>query len=410
MTYTPPTSLMAGLGRFKGPITIIVIYVVIGSIVFSKNPFDQGPDATPTWLLLSAGVMFIVVIAGLVAPEESNPTNRYMFIFKNSSVVIGALAGISALIYYGTCGTELQKSGVRLGVCISLILITIAVAATSGKVMFAKIVDLLGKSMIWFSITKWFSRTWYDIKRFIFIQQTGTRMWMKMILIGELLIVAGYFASPAVKRTLTYRGGTVLLGDKPVSLGKKRDLMLYDPKINKLVNLNEQHNELSSENTRTILFGTVNIPITGKDIYTYNYSISGWFYIVPGVHEETNILNYASRPSIVYDPTLSKLVVKTTAKPSSGSASSPDTFISNKEFPLQKWNHLVVNYDGGTLDIFMNNELIVSRKGTLSYDNTNLKLTVGGDTSIKGGVKSVVYYNKPNTRQDISRLYNNSMI
>ena len=38
------------------------------------------------------------------------------------------------------------------------------------------------------------------------------------------------------------------------------------------------------------------------------------------------------------------------------------TIYKDKDIPLQRWNHVVFNYDGGTFDMFLNNKLVTSRK------------------------------------------------
>jgi hypothetical protein len=381
------------LGKIFVPIAVIAIYVIIGFVIFRKKPFDMNPESTPTWTILTSGVACIIIISLLIMQSDTNGAHGYMFVIKNTGVVLGAAAIIGSLLYFGIRGSEIQKSGIRIGVYILLALVAVAITVGGGKAAFSKLSNALGKSLVWFKIVKWFSRMWYDMKRFILTQQVGTRSWMKLLLFGELFVMTGILAAPSVKRILVNRGGIVLLGDKPIPLNTERGLMIYNPKTNELA----QDGILRDD--RTVLMGTASIPAIGDDMFTYNYSISGWFYIEPGTHQTTNILNYSSRPSIIYDPTLSKISVKTVTGD-----------VTSIEFPLQKWNHLVVNYDGGTLDVFMNNKLVVSQKKVLKYEVDDLTLTVGGDTGIRGGVKNILYFHKAIGRQDVSRLYRNSVL
>ena len=62
-----------------------------------------------------------------------------------------------------------------------------------------------------------------------------------------------------------------------------------------------------------------------------------------------------------------------------------------KKFPLQKWNNIVVNYDGGTLDIFMNSKLVASFANTIPYMSID-EITVGNKHGAPGGVCNVVYF------------------
>jgi hypothetical protein len=73
--------------------------------------------------------------------------------------------------------------------------------------------------------------------------------------------------------------------------------------------------------------------------------------------------------------------------------------------PLQKWNHFVIIYNGGTMDIFMNNELVASSieiSPYMSYDN----LTVGTNKGVSGGICNVIYFNKVIKGSDVRFLYN----
>ena len=73
---------------------------------------------------------------------------------------------------------------------------------------------------------------------------------------------------------------------------------------------------------------------------------------------------------------------------------------------LQKWNHLVINYDRGTLDIFLNNKLMKSiNEFAIKYNIDYSRLVVGDDNGIQGGICNVVYYNRSLTKTEISGIY-----
>ena len=72
---------------------------------------------------------------------------------------------------------------------------------------------------------------------------------------------------------------------------------------------------------------------------------------------------------------------------------------------LQKWNNIIINYNGGVLDIFLNGELVKSDNGVVPYYTLD-NLTIGQDNGIKGGICSVVYFKRALTNSNIYYLYN----
>ena len=77
----------------------------------------------------------------------------------------------------------------------------------------------------------------------------------------------------------------------------------------------------------------------------------------------------------------------------------------NDKFLLQKWNNIIINYNGGVLDIFLNGELVKSDIGVVPYYTLD-NLTIGENNGIKGGICNVVYFNKALTSSNIYYLHN----
>jgi hypothetical protein len=64
------------------------------------------------------------------------------------------------------------------------------------------------------------------------------------------------------------------------------------------------------------------------------------------------------------------------------------------DLKLQKWNHFIINYDGGTLDVFLNDKLISSSSSIAPYMTLDA-VSVGDKNGIHGAIKDVVYFRKP---------------
>jgi hypothetical protein len=77
----------------------------------------------------------------------------------------------------------------------------------------------------------------------------------------------------------------------------------------------------------------------------------------------------------------------------------------NSDVLLQKWNNIIINYNSGVLDIFLNGELVKSSIGVVPYYTLD-NLTIGQENGIKGGICNVVYFNRALTSSNIYYLYN----
>lgn len=140
--------------------------------------------------------------------------------------------------------------------------------------------------------------------------------------------------------------------------------------------------------------------------FNYNYAVSAWVFMheqPPNLRSSSNrfttILDYASKPKIQFKPSENKMRVIM-----SNSLDKEHVAYETEDFKLQKWNNILVNYNGGTLDIFINGKLKSTSDNItpiMSYDG----IMIGEDSGLSGGICNVVYYPEPLTITEIKTLY-----
>jgi hypothetical protein len=147
--------------------------------------------------------------------------------------------------------------------------------------------------------------------------------------------------------------------------------------------------------------------------YNYNYALNGWFFFranslksictanVPGCSKEANyksILNYGDKPNILYNSIENKLKIKM-----NNGIDKKLIYIIN-DVPLQKWVNIVVNYDSGVLDVFMDSKLLSSFNNVVPYMSQD-QITIGDIDGISGGVCNVVYFPQSISKERIDINY-----
>jgi hypothetical protein len=262
------------------------------------------------------------------------------------------------------------------------------------------------------------------------VGDTTRPIWI--IIAIELLLIAILYGGPYL---LNYIGASASqIVAAPVSLKQ-----LYD------TNLTTQSKEIfiyhNTGADRTPEDKAANCPAEEKK--RYHYSISGWFFLNNNVttkNSDLEIFNFGDIPRLTYNPSRNELklycnqlspdssiTVETTEIYNSRSnynaavkdGSNSDTkrakiqiLTDNEELDadiqLQRWNYFVVNYDGKTMDFFLNNKLIF--KSDFIMPDIQLKpITVGStpnNRGLNGSICNFAFHKYPLTKEQIRWTYN----
>lgn len=187
-----------------------------------------------------------------------------------------------------------------------------------------------------------------------------------ILLISELIIIILYFLIPFLVKNISFHEGKKLL-DGPIYTNNLTNLGTYENLSNKLK----------------------------KDKFKYNYGLSFSLYINPqppntsaSYTKYTSLFNYGNKPNILYNGKKNSLKIVCQNK-----KNDLVTIYETNDIKYQKWMHFIVNYDGGTMDVFINNKLVSSRPGIAPYMSLD-KVTAGQVDGVHGGIKDVVYFNR----------------
>ena len=149
--------------------------------------------------------------------------------------------------------------------------------------------------------------------------------------------------------------------------------------------------------------------------FRYSYALSGWYYINPqppntrtAYTTYTNIIKYGSKVNVEYNGQLNSLrVMAAVATSGTDVANKPNDSVEiyeTKEILYQRWNNIVINYDEGYMDVFINGVLVGSRSGVAPYMSFD-SVVVGAPTGILGGICNVTYYESPLSKSTIELTY-----
>lgn len=343
-------------------------------------------------------IVFILVLYGLISMEQSYASNSS---FVSWALLIAIIFTMGAITYKFIDKTSILDKYPIIRLVINIILYLPCIYVSKLE----KILKVLGIAQD-------------EAGR------TPKSVWI--LLASELALIGAYLAYPYFHK---YYQRKVYIG------GENNGLLLVNEPIDTISeNLITSYVELNEPED----------PAETKLLINYNYALSFWFNIdamPPSTGSQynkfTSIFNYGEKPNIKYKSSTNTFIVTTEmGKDNEQTKQIIDKLKTEKgyneeqiaqyfkeigieldefdnrvvyktmELPLQRWNNLVINYTGGTLDIFLNGVLVQSSIEIAPYV-MNDSLIVGSTDGISGGVASLIYFKQPQSIIEIHKMYDN---
>ncbi len=390
---------LSGLFKFLHEPKIYFIYSALELLLtikwlqnpwpFSGNTFEKYPGSMQIFIFIYFTISllyFFFLRAKTYGGEEIKDISLYFDYVKNVyttlMVIIGSilfLVGIFWFISY----FDFAYYFVKYFLDIVLITVILGIFYLTFERTFKNIskntgpmsILLLIKDLVFFIPCLLIAFVEYLTQDFA---KTSKTSWV--LLAVALGIILMQFLLPYIFNKIVSHDGILLLKE-PVYLNKETDLA--------------KSKEIHGDKTKA-----------NPDPHSYQYSLSAWYYINPqppntsaAYSKFTPILNYGNKPLVEYNGSTDTIRVMC----DSGKERLTE-IASIKNIQYQKWNNIVVNYDGANMDVFINGELAGTQGNIapyMSYDN----VVVGSKNGIHGGICNVVYHDHPLTQSKIKLAY-----
>ena len=365
---------------------LLVAYIIIAILLFKNDPYDiiSTYGGLSAFLALLGGFLIIMMLffikrkKDMFGSQTQSGQTPLSFLYKILSLLFGA-ALFFGLVYltiwlFSHMTTTTSILLFLLNISIGIVLLTLIMKffkigrSGDGSILFRLI-----KNVIFY-----IPCLLLDFIEFIKHQYSITSKPVWILLAAEILLIALRFLLPMLFDAIISRDGNRLLKE-PIYLNNEKRLGTFQ--------------ELNKKD----------------DKFSYHYALSSWIYInpqppstSPAYEDYTSLLNLGNKPNILYNGRTNTLLIKMKTQ-----NDKEKIIYKSKNIKYQKWNNFVINYDGGTLDIFINNELVVSVPGAIPYMSFD-NITTGASPGIHGGICNVVYFNNTLSRNKISWLYNST--
>jgi hypothetical protein len=333
-------------------LNIPIVYFFIDKLIPNT---DKSKMYIPLFITFYTACMFILAIMGVI--DISNTTNIYLTV---------GLLGLALLSY-----TTQQISDPKYKIFLSLIaLIALSIVSlhyiVTSNLRYVYVLLFIGV-LYYFKMINIPSSINTTVSN-VNITSPKLTSREKMVLGGEVIFVLLFlYIRSILQKAYTINGQ--LLVNNPVALNKNTSI-----KVNKK--------------------------------FKYIYGVSCWINIqpmspgsTPEANEYVTILSYGNTPKLSYCSSVNRMRVEIQNE------SKKLQLISNiKNIPLQKWNHIAINYTDGICDVFLNGELYNTKKNVVPY-NTSSTVDLGLQNGINGEICNLTIFHEQFTLEKIQQLY-----
>lgn len=442
---------------FLAAMCLLLLGLVVKDLLAPKISSAYS-DHTAAFISTFVALALVISITMFLKYSQDERSKKIITIACKYGIAIGAVMLIIwAISYFTQVVTAISWLSTLLFVAIILFALAIAFKFVQNSKNNPPIVDFIINVILY--IPCMFVNMFESGYNSLFSTQITTSKSIMLLLIAEIALIILYFMVPYVRTK--YYEEVYIGGDKHGKLlvNEPRDTMeeyvvisyieLNCPEDNKTISVDddvpkpEEETEETEETDETCP-NKKDVAVSSDNIcqFEYNYALSCWFNIdafPPSTssmyNKYTTILNYGEKPNIKYKASTNTMIITVQQDDDNSNIKQIinkfkkehnynnqqitqklkeigielDEFgnrivYKNTNVLLQKWNYLVINYTGGTLDIFLNGKLERSSIEVvpfMKYDN----LTIGAQNGISGGIASLIYFRKPLTILEIHGMY-----
>ena len=373
------------IGNIKGDtlniflLLFLITYVILAIFIFIKNPYNITTKYNTTYIISSLFGAFILLMIYLFnkqrnvlyKQQSSNSPTILSYIFKliSSFFILGLIISFIVGVIYLLKNAPLASTIILYLINVFIVIGILTIIYTFFKSYLKPLKKSFIKSIL--DIITYIPSLVLSFIEYMKEQYNITTKPVWILLAIELGLIGLTNILPIFLDKVVRHDGIMLL-NKPTSLREEK------------------------------VIGNFEILNKGKNKYNYNYSISSWIYLEAqsqstntSYTDKATILSYGGKPNIYYDGSTNEFII------SAKIGYDEKIIYKTASLPYQKWVNIIINYQGGFMDIFIDNKLVLSVKNVVPYMTTD-NIIIGKSNGIYGFISNVIYFNKTISKDKIS--------